>query len=92
MDPRLLKVIGELATSPGMSKMAQISAKATELGLDEEHVGVAVQAICRLVTSNLQKKDELREFVNHVVDGAIEGGPELLEAIAKLTNASGEDQ
>lgn len=88
MDPRLVKVLGELVSSPGMKKMAEISAKAAELGLDEEHVAPAVEAICRLVVTNLQKTDEMRAFVNHIVDGAIDGGPELLESIAKLAQMS----
>lgn len=88
MDAQFLKMLGELMASPGMAKMAAISKKASELGLDDEYVGPAVEAICRLVVTNLQKPDEMRAFVNHVVDGAIEGGPELLEAIAKVAQAS----
>lgn len=88
MDAKLAEMLGKITSTPGMVKMGQIGTKATELKLNAEHVDAAVNSICALVITNLDKPEEIRQFVNHIVDAALEGGPELLQALADALKGS----
>lgn len=86
MSTDIAQLIQRITSSPGMIKMAAIEKRAKELQLnDSEAVSGYVQAVCKLVTSNLDRTDRARQLVDLVFDAAVEAGPEILQVLADNT-------
>jgi hypothetical protein len=82
----LMGLLGQLATSPAMRKMAELEARAKQNGLDPASVDTLVPALCRFIIANqaLGKLQEASEFAAHVMASAADFGPELVDVLEKI--------
>jgi hypothetical protein len=82
----LMGLLGQLAGSPAMRKMAELDALAKQHGLDPASVELLVPVLCRFIISHqaIGKLQEATEFAARVMASAADFGPELAEVLEKI--------
>ncbi len=79
LDPALLGLLSQIASSPSMRKMSELKALAAQHNFDQTLVEALVPAVTRFLM-DAQGKDKLgdaAEFIAHVMASVSEFGPEM---------------
>lgn len=98
MDDRLLGLLSQITSTTSMAKMGQIEGLIKEYEFAEGSTSELVESLCKFVMSNMDKKENVIRFVAHVIDAAVEAGPQMekllkenAETIASMLNKGDTD-